>query len=209
MTANRLASFLSGGQFRHQRLEHLVDGVTLEAELLQGQGGVSGRARRLGGAGRGEYASGAVRGQFVAQLHDQALGGSSADSADPRKRFDVAGRDGGAENRHRHGAEDIQCQFPADSGDVDQLSEKFLLLRRCESEKGDGVLADLRLDVQRRLAAGLRQLIEGGERNRHLVSDAVDIQNAAGKVAFRHDAAEQRDHFSTSMSSEISAALTE
>lgn len=60
-----------------------------------------------------------------------------------------------------------------------------------------------------RLPAGLRQLFKGRNRNRDLVTDAVNVKHAAGKTRLRHDSGQPGYHLSASISSEMSAALTE
>ena len=66
--------------------------------------------------------------------------------------------------------------------------------RVAKSVERQRVLADVRVDPQRDLGAGVAEPVEGRQRHRHVVADAADVDDDAIRLLVENAAAEMRDH---------------
>ena len=92
-------------------------------------------------------------------------------------------------------------QLRADAADADQPLEQLLLEQRREAEQRECVFADVSVDAERDVAAGLSEAVEGRQRHRDVVADATDVDDdPVGMLlenACRGDARSRRHRRST------------
>ena len=178
--------FLKGGSGRGF-FEGVADGFVgvggLEPEGDEGGGGVGGegglggvrRGRRGGGGGMG-----AGRGEFVAELDDEALGGFLADAGAVGEEFHVAACDGVLEGGEAEAAEDVEGGFGADAADFfDEEAEEVAFLCGGESVEGVFVFADDLEGVEAERAAGRGEFFGGGDGDVDFVADAGGFDDGA------------------------------
>src|SRR6185437_9428218 len=124
----------------------------------------------LGGASRGggSWALFSVRARrnLVPQLQYHTLGSLLADAGDGREPRIIAGTEGASQ----------------------------LLRSGCEPKEMDGILPHVGENVQRHLAAGVRKLGIGADRNLHFITDAMHVDDHAGGMAGKQRATKMGNH---------------
>jgi hypothetical protein len=91
--------------------------------------------------------------------------------------------------------EESERNLRPDAADgVDQQAEQLALRRRHEAIQHMRILADDQVREQPHLATGGGQLVERGQRNQHLVADAVDLHDHQGRQGLDQLAVEKRNH---------------
>src|SRR3954453_23896030 len=115
--------------------------------------------------------------ELVAQLKYHALGGFFADARNFCKRCDVIAADSRNHFLCLHAAQNGDRELGADAAHRDQPLEQFSFLRTKKTVERKCVFADVRVNVERDLAARVGKLGKRRHRDRNLVADAIDVYN--------------------------------
>ncbi len=133
-----------GFVFGYGGFEGFLGGGAVVAEVHQGGedvvGSGAGLLRSGGGVGEGV--------EFVFEFDDEALGEAFADAGDAGEGGVVLGANGADGALGGEAAEDGEGEFGADAGDGDEAFEELLLGALGESVEGEGVFANLGVDME-------------------------------------------------------------
>ena len=132
--------------------------------------------------------------QPILQLEHDPLGRLLADAGNRRQPREVAALDRADQLRRLDARQDRQRQLRADAADADQPLEQLLLEQRREPVEQQRVLAHVRVNAQRDLAARLAEAVERRQRHEDVVADAVDVDDDAVRMLLENAAAKVRDH---------------
>ena len=143
-----------GGVAGEGGVEGFLGGGAVVAEV--DEGGEDVVVRGGGAAGRGSGRGGGEVVQFFFELDGEALGETLADAGDAGEGGVVLGADGGDGLGGGEAAEDGEGEARADAGDGDEALKEAFFAEVEEAVEGEGVFADLGVDVEAGYSAGAR-----------------------------------------------------
>jgi len=135
--------------------------------------------------------AGLGRAQPVLELQHHPLRGLAADPRDRLEAREVVARDRAPELRGRRPGDDRKRHLGADPGDAEQQLEEIALVGRGKTVELEGVLANMGVNLDRRLRPDARRHARcGGDE----IADPADIDQKARGRACGNGAAQARDH---------------
>src|SRR5450759_3257321 len=179
----------------HGVLDGLLGLHQLVAEVLERADRVVDGRRLPGPPGRSRFR--AEPRELLLQLEAEALGQLLADARDGREHARVLCRDRADEVGQRQAGEHRERDLRPDARDRDQAFEDEFLLRRREAEERERVLADVHVHVDRGLLAGGRKRRERAERDREVVTHAVNVEDEPVRPEIEDGPREAGDHGAT------------
>jgi hypothetical protein len=179
-----------GFVFGDSGFDGFLRGGTLVAEVDEGGEDVfcRGASGGYGGRGGGEVF------ELVFELDDEALGKFFADAGNAGERGVVLRAEGGDEAVGGKAALDGDGELGADARDGDKAFKDALVVAVEEAVEGEGVFADLGVDVERDFGAFDGERGVGGDADRDIVADASGFDDGLLRLLGEETSTEVRDH---------------
>ena len=106
----------------------------------------------------------------------------------------LAAPDGANQIRRRQAGEHLHRQLGPDAAHPDQLFEQRLFVRREKAVERQRVFANVRVDAQPHLRAGIGQMSERRDRDDDVIADAAGFDDRLVGMLLDQNAAQQSNH---------------
>ena len=145
--------------------------------------------------------------QLIPQFENDSLRRLLPHTGNCRKARQISSFDRSNEILHGPARKNGDGKLRSDTRNGHQSFEDEPFTTRGESVKGNHVLTDVRMDIDRNIGAGVRQRRKSREGNEDFVAHAIHIDNNASWILLRQFSSEVGDHsISTRSTTPITAA---